>query len=89
MNKLEQARIIIDDVDQQIAELFKKRMHAVMDVLSHKIENHLPVLDSIREAQMIEKNLSRFNDDSLKAYYESFLKSILDISKAYQEDHYE
>jgi monofunctional chorismate mutase len=89
MNKLEQARMLIDEIDQQMADLFKARMAAVGDVLDYKKENHLPVLDSSRESKMIEKNVARFNSPELNPYYEKFLKSILKISRTYQEDHYE
>ena len=89
MNKLEKARLLIDEIDQQMADLFKKRMQAVNEVLSYKIENHLPVLDASRENLMIQKNVSRFDDDNFKIYYEAFLKSLLEISRRYQEDHYE
>jgi monofunctional chorismate mutase len=89
MNKLEHARLIIDEIDQQMALLFKARMLAVQDVLTYKIENHLPVLDSKRESLMMDKNVSRFNSKELEQYYVQFLKSILEISRKYQEDHYE
>jgi chorismate mutase / prephenate dehydratase len=89
MSKLENARLRIDEIDQQMAELFKARMLAVGDVLDYKKQNHLPVLDSSRESKMIEKNVDRFNSPELKTYYEQFLKSILEISRTYQEDHYE
>lgn len=89
MNKLEQARIKIDDIDQKMAELFRARLSAVQDVLSYKVEHHLPVLDVKRESSMIERNVSRFGSKELEQYYEQFLKSILEISRKYQEDHYE
>lgn len=89
MNKLEQARIKIDDIDRQMAELFKLRMQTVQDVLSYKKDNHLPVLDTKRESSMIERNVSRFDSKEFELYYVQFLKSILEISRKFQEDHYE
>lgn len=89
MNKLEQARVTIDEIDQQIASLFKTRMLAVMDVLEFKKSNHLPILDSKREAEMITRNVKRFDSKELEPYYEQLLKTILEISRQYQEDHYE
>ncbi len=89
MNKLEEARLRIDQIDQQMADLFKARMIAVIDVLDYKKQNHLPVLDATREMKMIDKNVARFNTPELEAYYKQFLKSILEISRTYQEDHYE
>lgn len=89
MTKIEIARQQIDSIDAQLAELFKARMQAVLQVLEYKIENHLPILDEIREAKMIQHNLNRFNDADFEVYYLQFLKSVLEISRKYQEDHYE
>lgn len=89
MTKIEIARQQIDSIDAQLADLFKARMQAVLQVLEYKIENHLPILDEVRESKMIQHNLLRFNDADLEAYYLQFLNSVLEISRKYQEDHYE
>jgi monofunctional chorismate mutase len=89
MNKLEEARIQIDKIDETMAALFKQRMLAVEQVLIYKKANNLPVLDSTRENAMIQKNINRFESNKYSTYYELFLKSILEISRKYQEDHYE
>lgn len=89
MTKIEIARQHIDSIDAQLADLFKARMQAVLQVLEYKIENHLPILDEVRESKMIQHNLLRFNDADLEAYYLQFLNSVLEISRKYQEDHYE
>ena len=56
MDKLENARKVISEVDKAIAELFEKRMTAVRAVAEYKKERGLPVLDEAREAALIEKN---------------------------------
>ena len=53
MDKLQEARNIIGEVDAQIAELFCKRMRAVELVAEYKKERGLPVLDSAREQALI------------------------------------
>ena len=55
MNKLEQARLIINEVDSKMIELFKERMNAARMVAEHKMENNLPVLDKAREEALINK----------------------------------
>ena len=45
MNKLEEARIQIDKIDEAMAALFKERMLEVEQVLIYKKANNLPVLD--------------------------------------------
>ena len=44
-SKLEEARIIINEVDAQMAELFVKRMRAAEMVCAYKKEHGLPILD--------------------------------------------
>jgi monofunctional chorismate mutase len=86
MNKLEEARIKIDEIDQKIIELFEQRMTVVKDVIEYKIENDLPVLDSNREAAMLEKNLKRISNEEYKKYYQSILEGFLKSSKEMQKD---
>ena len=62
VNKLDEARKIINEVDEQMAELFIKRMRAAEMVYEHKKEYGLPILDEAREAAVIEKN-SKFIED--------------------------
>lgn len=83
-DRLEEARAIIDRVDAQMAELFVQRMRAAELVYAHKKEHGLPILDSRREAALIEKNSVLIADETLKSYYIDYLKHMMDISRAYQ-----
>lgn len=83
-NKLEQARKIINEVDEQMAALFIKRMRAAELVSEHKKEYGLPVLDRNRENQVIAANSARIEDEVLKGYYIDYLKNMMAISRAYQ-----
>ena len=85
MNKLEKARLAINEADAQIAQLFEKRMQAVEDVVAYKMENGLPVFDGAREKEVIEKNLAKISDEKLKPYYEDMLIQLMRISKEYQK----
>ena len=86
MTKLEEARVIIQNVDLEMIELFKKRMVASKLVAEYKKENQLPILDEAREKFLIEKNLKSLNDETLESYYMTFFKGVLDSSKDYQKD---
>ena len=86
MNKLEQARLIINEVDLKMIELFKERMKAAQMVAEYKKENNLPVLDKAREEALINKNVSYLNDKELEKYYLTFLEGVLTASKDYQKD---
>ena len=85
MNKLEKARLAINEADAQIAQLFEKRMHAAEDVVAYKLENNLPVYDAAREAEVIERNLAKICDEKLKPYYKDMLVQLMRISKEYQK----
>lgn len=84
MNDLEKARGIIDNVDKEMAALFIQRMKAVETVADYKRKRGLPVLDTSREASVIEKNARLIEDSELRSHYICFLQSLMDISKQYQ-----
>lgn len=86
MNKLEKARLVIDEIDSEIIKLFEKRMATVKDVIEFKIENNIPILDSNREAVMLEKNLAKISNDEYKKYYYLVLEGFLKASKDLQKD---
>lgn len=86
MNKLENARLIINEVDKKMLELFKERMKAVREVAVYKKENNLAVFDSKREEELINKNLKLLNNEELNDYYLTFLNGVLKSSKDYQKD---
>ena len=83
-NNLDEAREIINRVDEQMAKLFLERMDAVKNVCEYKQENGLPILDPKREAAVIERNAAAVEDEMLKGYYIDFLKDVMSISRAYQ-----
>lgn len=84
MNKLEEARIQIDEIDREIARLFEKRMAEVKKVIEYKIENKMPIFDQKRENEVIIKNLKYIENEELKPYFEALLNSLMTVSKAYQ-----
>lgn len=83
-NRLEEARKIINEIDGQMAELFVKRMKAAEMIFEYKKEFGLPVLDSKREAAVIERNSAFVEDDLLRGYYIDHLKHMMSVSRAYQ-----
>lgn len=83
-NRLDEARKIINEVDEKMAELFVKRMRAAEKVYEYKKTVGLPILDSAREAAVIEKNTEFVEDEMLKGYYMDYIKNVMAISRAYQ-----
>ena len=86
MEKLEICRDLIDSIDNQIIELYVKRMEIVKEITKLKIENDLPVLDQNREKIMLEKNLEKIKNDEFKKYYKDVLEGFLKASKEMQKD---
>ena len=85
MSKLDEARRTIDEIDTELVSLFEQRMNAVKQVVEYKIEHDLPVLDSSREQEIIEKNCSKLNDEMYVSYFMSVYKEVLNTSKLYQQ----
>lgn len=86
MSKLDEARVIINEIDGEIVKLFEKRMEAVKMVYEYKKENNMEILDSSREAAVIEKNVALLTNKELEEYYVEFLKEMMNVSKHYQRD---
>lgn len=86
MNKLEQSRLLIDDIDNNIIELYEKRMDIILEVIKYKIENNIPILDTNRETLMLEKNLKKISNEQYKEYYKDVLEGFLKASKKMQSD---
>lgn len=86
MRDIKTIRKEIDNIDKEIAKLFEMRMKLVKDVIEYKISNNLPILDSSRENEVINKNID-FVDDEYKKYYQEFIKNMLNISKEFQKNY--
>lgn len=57
MNELEQIRLQIDHIDQQMASLFEQRMKVVQQIVSYKKQHNLPILDISREKDILQKTV--------------------------------
>lgn len=86
MTKLEIYREKIDEIDSEIIRLYEQRMEVVEGVINYKIENNIPILDANRESAMLEKNLTKIQNEQLKKYYISVLQGFLKASKELQTD---
>lgn len=84
MDLLQQARGEIDTIDAEMAALFERRMRAVADVARYKAETGKPVFDAVREAAVLDKNIARLQDETLRPYYRAFLQEAMAVSRAYQ-----
>ena len=85
MEDLKDIRKKINEVDKKIASLFEERMNLSRDVAKYKQEHALPIFDKVREKQVIENNVQHILNHEIKEYYVSFMESLMDISKKYQD----
>ncbi len=84
MQTLEESRREIDRIDREMARLFEERMRTVAQVIEYKKVVGMPILDSSREAAVIEKNSAYIQDPALLDYYLRFIQAQMDLSKEYQ-----
>lgn len=80
---LKQARTKIDEVDQQLLQLFIQRMQAVEQVAAYKKENNLPIFNSTREEEIISAMAAK-SPSHIAEYVKSFFTNLMEISKCYQ-----
>lgn len=84
--RLKEFRENIDKIDDQIVELFEKRMQLVKGIANYKKENNIQIENKNREEIVIKKAKNKLNDKELEKYIEVFMKDLMKISKKYQED---
>lgn len=84
MSKLDDARKIINEVDQEMARLFEQRMKASEMVALYKKEHAMPIFDGAREDEIIKRNELLIETPIYREYYVNFLKNTIELSKSYQ-----
>ncbi|MBO5666060.1 MAG: chorismate mutase, partial [Firmicutes bacterium] len=81
---LNEVRAKINDVDQQLMTLFKERMLLSEEVARIKKENNIPLVDSSREAQVIQRAI-QITGEELKEETTILVQTLMDLSKAWQK----
>ena len=84
MRTLEELRVEIDQIDQQMVQLFEERMQVVAEVMAVKKAAGLPILDASREEAVVAKNTVRLSDPALADYYERLIRQMMALSREYQ-----
>ncbi len=83
MEDLSIIRERINEIDNKIVELWKERMENCLSVAQYKQKNNIPVLDSKREAELLNR-ISDMAGDELDVYSRVLYDTIMTISKSYQ-----
>ncbi len=84
MNRLDDARKTINDVDRKMAELFELRMDAVKQVAEYKKTHGLQISDIAREEEIIARNSQMIKNGDYRDYYVNFLRYSIELSKNMQ-----
>ncbi len=84
MSQLDKARAEIEDIDREMRVLFERRMQAVEAVAAYKRETGKPVLDAVRERELLSRNVARLERGDLAREYEMFQRAVMASSRAYQ-----
>ncbi len=85
MENLDNIRKQIQAVDKEMAALFERRMQLAKGVMEFKQASGLPIYDEEQEKKILAHSAEYVQDPSLKEYHRIFVKSLMDVSKAYQE----
>ena len=81
---LSEIRAKIDAVDEQLLELFLQRLALAEDVGRYKKANNLPILNTIREQEVLDKVSARAGDRA--DYACRMFSSLFALSRARQEE---
>ncbi len=84
MDKLNEARKSINEIDREMARLFEKRMQAAEIVAEHKRSTGMPIYDAKREEEVIRNNAGVIQNSTYREYYINFITDVMKLSRAYQ-----
>lgn len=84
MRELEEIRADIDDIDEEIVRLFKRRMDCAGEVARYKIGKGKEILDKNREQAKISRALAVMNDSKYDQAVEELFMQLMSLSRRYQ-----
>ena len=84
MRNLSEIRTEIDSIDEQIIELFKKRMDCAKEVGNYKKANNIPVLNQARENEILDAIEERGGEYG--SYARLLYSNIRELSRALQHN---
>lgn len=83
--ELEELRKKIDVIDQEMLKLFEERMNLAYQIGQIKKERKLPILDSDREKEVINRNITLLKNQKLIPLYIKFITNLMNLSKEFEE----
>lgn len=80
---LEQMREEINQIDQELVDLFRRRMELSKSIGAYKQANQVPVQDPARERELLGRVAEQAGEE-LSEYAQSVYQTILAVSRSYQ-----
>lgn len=80
---LEELRNKINEIDDQMVELFIKRMKTAAEIAGAKAESNLPVLDMKRENAVLERIQEQAGEE-FELYASNLYQTLFSVSRSYQ-----
>ncbi|MEG2413668.1 MAG: chorismate mutase [Clostridia bacterium] len=81
MDKLDELRSQIDEIDKKMIALLEKRMQVAQAVGEYKKQHKTPVLQTARESVVFDNAVKNLNDKSYAPQAKEFMTAVMDISK--------
>ncbi len=82
MRDLNEIRLEINEIDEKLLQLFKRRMDCSKAVADYKIANNIPVLNEKREKEILDR--VEENGGEYGEYARKFFSDIMEISRTLQ-----
>ena len=83
MSDLNQLRLEINEITQQMVELFERRLDVSKEVANYKKEHNLPIFQPEREKEVIALYTK---DAKYPELTKKFLEELMDLSKELQKE---
>lgn len=84
---LSEARAEIDAVNVALVPLLERRLDAVCEVMAYKRDHSMAVLDSKREAAVLESIAGYVQNPDYREPIKVIFQGIMDVSKDYEQSH--
>lgn len=84
---LSEARAEIDAINLALVPLLERRLDVVNDVTAYKREHDMAVLDSAREAAVLDNIAQRVQNPAYCDAIRKIFQAIMDVTKDYEQEH--
>lgn len=83
---LEDVRLKIDQIDDEIIKLLEQRMDLVLDIAKIKQEQNKEIFDATRETSILDTIAKKVHNPLYRSTLVHTYKDIMKHSKSYQQD---